>query len=283
MYKDIKDIEVLLNSINSRYVWDEEPVFCFTSDVDWASEEVLKEYFAVINDYDIRPTLFVTHSSSVVEENFMANRIDRGIHPNFMAGSSHGETYKEIIETCLSFAPESFGFRSHRAYDVTDITHLLHEHYGHKYVSNQITVLQQFVRPILHESGLVNFPVFFEDGTHLYNKLDLSFEKYLALFESPGLKVISFHPMNFVFNSPTMKFMRNIKDSLSREEYNNISKATIDKLKNTEIGIGRTVISIIDYVLRKGFKVMSMNELYNMINTRKHEDVRNRQAFVKTS
>jgi len=279
---NILNIDELIIKMNSSYVWDEEPVFCFTSDVDWASEEVLKEYFSVINGYKIRPTLFVTHSSSVIEENFMANRIDRGIHPNFMAGSSHGETYKEVIETCIRFAPESFGFRSHRAYDVTDITHLLQEHYGYKYVSNQITVLQQFVRPILHESGLINFPVFFEDGTHLYNRLDLRFEKYLSLFESPGLKIISFHPMNFVFNSPTMKFMRTIKDSLSRKEYNSISKKTIDKLKNREDGIGKTVIDIINYVLRKGFKVMSMNEMYNFINIQEHENVRNRQAFVKT-
>lgn len=276
------NIDELIEKMNFRNIWDEEPVFCFTSDVDWASEEVLKEYFDVINDYNIRPTFFVTHFSPVVEENFMSNRIDRGIHPNFMVGSSHGANYKEIIETCIRFAPESFGFRSHRAYDVTDITHLLREHYGYKYVSNQITVLQQFVRPILHESGLVNFPVFFEDGTHLYNGLNLNFEKYLYLFESPGLKVISFHPMNFVFNSPTMKFMRTIKDSLSREEYNNISKETIDKLKNREDGIGKTVIGIIDYVLRKDFKVMSMNEMYNLINIQKHEDVRNGQAFVKT-
>jgi len=259
------EIKELIIKMNLRYIWDEEPVYCFTSDIDWASEDVLNEYFSIVKDFDIRLTLFVTHFSKIIEEEFIAKRIDRGIHPNFMIGSSHGENYKEIIENCIKYAPESYGFRSHRAYDVTDITHLLKEKYGYKYVSNQITVLQHLIRPILHESGLINFPVFFEDGTHLYN--NLNFKKYIKLFESPGLKVISFHPMNFVFNSPTLEYMRQIKDSLSREEYNNISKSTIMDLRNRKKGIGDTVRDILNYVKTKDFKILSMNELHKIINS----------------
>ena len=38
-------IELLLEKINRKQIWEEMPVFCFTSDVDWASEDVMKEYF----------------------------------------------------------------------------------------------------------------------------------------------------------------------------------------------------------------------------------------------
>jgi len=260
------EIEALILKMNSKYIWDTEPVFCFTSDIDWASEDVMKVYFDTINKYEIKPTLFLTHHSDIIEENFKNKKTDRGIHPNFMNGSSHGNSFDEVAKTCIKFAPESFGFRSHRAFDLTDITHLLKNEYNYKYVSNQITILQQFVRPILHESGLVNFPVFFEDGTHLYNKLDLDFKRYKNLFISPGLKVISFHPMNFVFNSPTMPFMRQIKDSLSREEYNNISTNTIEKRSNRSKGIGDTVLDIIEFVKINKFPIISMNELFNSIN-----------------
>jgi len=218
-----KCIEKLLGNINSKHIWDEAPVFCFTSDIDWASEDVIKEYFKIINPLQIRPTLFVTHHSETIESYFKAGEVERGIHPNFLPNSSHGKTFKDIIETCIQFAPESYGFRSHRLFDVTDITHSLKNEYGYKYVSNMGTILQTDIKPVLHESGLIHFPIFFEDGTHLYNQLDLDFRKYLDLFISPGIKIISFHPMNFVFNSPNLSYMRQIKDSLSREEYNDIS------------------------------------------------------------
>lgn len=261
-------IERLLIKANSKFIWDKEPVFCFTSDIDWASEDVMKAYFDIIKTFDIKPTLFVTHHSDIIEQEFINKKIERGIHPNFMNGSSHGNSYVEVAENCIKYAPESYGFRSHRAFDVTDITHLLRNEYNYKYVSNQITILQQFIRPILHESGLINFPVFFEDGTHLYNQLDLKFKKYENLFITPGLKIISFHPMNFIFNSPTLPFMRQIKDSLTRDEYNNISSATIERLRNKNMGIGNTVIDIIEYVLTNNLPVFSMNELYNtIINT----------------
>lgn len=258
-------IELLMKKCNSKFIWDEQPVFCFTSDIDWASEDVLVDFFNVINQYEIKPTMFVTHESEILEQQFQAGNIDRGIHPNFLRGSSHGDSYLEVVKTCLGFAPEAYGFRSHRAYDVTDITHLLKNDYNYKYVSHQITILQPYIRHILHESGLINFPVFFEDGTHLYNELDLDFKSYEHLFLTPGIKIISFHPMNFVFNSPTIKFMRSIKDSLSREEYNNITKEIINEKRNSEMGIGNTVVDIIEYVTKNNFPIFSMNELFNTI------------------
>lgn len=259
------EIEKLLEKVNASHPWDEMPVYCFTSDIDWASEDVMKVFFSVINELEIKPTLFVTHRSEIIEQNYTGKKIDRGIHPNFLRGSSHGSNFEEVAEFCVRLAPEAYGFRSHRAFDVTDITHLLRNQYGYKYVSNQITILHKFIRPILHESGLINFPVFFEDGTHLYNQMDLDYKKYESYFVTPGIKIISFHPMNFVLNSPTLSFMRQIKDSLTREEYNHINVETLVKLQNKNAGIRNTILDIINFVKEKNFPVYSMNELYNTI------------------
>jgi hypothetical protein len=255
--------EFLLQQINKKQIWDENPVFCFSSDVDWASEDVMSQYFDIVNSLDIKPTLFCTHESAIINTNFEQRKIERGIHPNFLTGSSHGENFREIIETCIKFAPESYGFRSHRLFDVTDITHLLKNEYGYKYVSNLGTVLQTYIRPVLHESGLIHFPIFMEDGTHLYNQLDLNFKKYIDYFTLPGIKIISFHPMNFVFNTPEISFMRQIKDSLSREEFNNISTQTIEKLKNRENGIQKTILDIVNFIKSKNYQILSFNEIYN--------------------
>ena len=107
-------IETLLCKINKKQIWDEIPVFCFTSDVDWASEDVMSEFFDIVNVLDIKPTLFVTHESKIIDSNFKLGKIERGIHPNFLENSSHGNSFREVIETCIKFAPESYVFRSHR-------------------------------------------------------------------------------------------------------------------------------------------------------------------------
>lgn len=255
-------IELLLKKINKKQIWDEEPVYCFTSDIDWASEAVMENYFEIINPLEIKPTLYVTHESEIIKKNYLEDNIERCIHPNFLKGSSHGDSNEEIIETCLKFSPESIGFRSHRLYDVDDTSHLLERKYNHKHVSNLGTIMQPNIKPILHESGLIHFPIFIQDGTHLYNHLDLNFKKYIDRYTSPGIKIVSFHPMNFIFNSPTMKYMRSIKDSLTREEYNDISRETIDKMRNREDGIGKTTLEIIKWVKEQDFPILSMNELY---------------------
>ncbi len=261
-----EQIEEIISKVHQKNIWDEEPVYCFTSDVDWASEAVMDNFFSQIDPLEIKPTLFVTHPSEIIQSYFNAGKIERGIHPNFLANSSHGNSFKEIVENCIQWAPESDSFRSHRAFDVTDITHLLQRDYGYKYMSNQITILQDFIRPIFHESRLINFPVFFEDGTHLYNELQFNLDSYQKYFTSPGIKIISFHPMNFVFNSPTMPFMRGLKDSLTREEYSNITSNTIKKLKNKDAGVGEMVLNIIQFVKRNNYKIMSLRELYHTLN-----------------
>lgn len=255
-------IEETLTRLNKPRIWDEEPVFCFTSDIDWASEDVLEIMFEKIEAYQIKLTTFVTHYSELIEQKFGMGKVERGIHPNFLSNSSHGSSFVEVIENCIRFAPESIGFRSHRLFDVTDITHLLKNDYGFKYVSNLCTVFGNKIKPFLHESGLIHFPIFFEDGTHLYNELSLNFHKYQEYFSSPGIKIISFHPMNFVLNSPTLKFMRHIKDSLSRKEYNCLDKKMVRQLQNDKAGVGDFTKNIIEFVKRNEHRTLSLNELY---------------------
>jgi hypothetical protein len=251
--------EDMWQRVNSSRIWDEEPVFCFTADVDWASEDALDRFFKDILPYNLKPTIFVTHRSAVVDKVFREGKIERGIHPNFLPGSSHGNDFKTIVETVLILAPEAECFRAHRGFDVTDTTHLLAS-YGMKYDSNVGTLMQTRVRPTLLESRLIRFPIFFEDGTHLYNELELDFKRYERHFLTPGIKVISLHPMNWAVNPPALKYMRAIKDSLSREAYNRMSSDTIETHRHRGRGIADFSHDIIKFITQ--FKVHSLRELY---------------------
>lgn len=256
------EIPSLLDRLEAPRPWDREPVFCFTSDIDWASEPALERFLDRFCGQDLKLTTFVTHESALIEDYKRRGLIERGIHPNFLAGSSHGNSFREVIETCLRFAPEAEAFRSHRLFDVTDITHMLHFDYGFRYVSNLGTILQRGIRPILHESGLVHFPIYFEDGTHLFNRLSLSMADLRARFLSPGIKIISVHPMNYVINTPEIAYMRNIKDTLTRDEYNLMSHEEIDRRRHRGRGISDLVDEIIE--LAQSARILSLGEIYRL-------------------
>ena len=132
------DMARLLGKVAEPHIWDEQPVFCFTSDIDWASEAVIEREFQLLPLDLLKLTVFVTHKSQAIEREFLAGNLQRGIHPNFLPGSSHGDTFREVIETCLTFAPEATCTRSHRAFAVTDTEHLLHNEFHFKCSSNII-------------------------------------------------------------------------------------------------------------------------------------------------
>lgn len=252
----------LLEKAAEPHIWDEQPVFCFTSDIDWASEAVIEHYFQKMPMEMLKLTVFVTHKSEVIEREYLAGRIVRGIHPNFLPGSSHGNTFREVIETCLSFAPEATCTRSHRAFDVTDTAHLLRNEYHIKCCSNTITTLAPKITPYWLESKLLQIPVFFEEGSFLYNRLGLSIQPYMKFFTAPGLKVISFHPVNMAFNTPEISWMRQIKDSLTREEFNHIDTDMIEQRKNREKGAFDLVTEIIELTQRLQAPILTLDEIY---------------------
>ena len=259
----------MLKRAAAPHVWDERPVFCFTSDIDWASEAVIGDYFQRLPLDLLKLTAFVTHRSKIIQQEFEAGRIRRGIHPNFLPGSSHGDSFREVIETCLSFAPEATCTRSHRAFDVTDTAHLLHNEYHIRCCSNVFTTLAPRIRPFWIESQMLQVPIFFEDGSFLYNNLGLTIQPFREFFTSPGVKVISFHPMNMAFNTPRIDWMRQIKDSMSREAFNRIDEETIRQRKNRERGVFDVVMEIIDLAQQIQAPIMSLDEIYEEVTTDK--------------
>lgn len=255
----------LINNLLQPQPWDDEPIYVFTSDMDWASEEVLDTFRNSIPLQELKVTAFVTNHSPIIEKMVKQGEIFRGIHPNFLPGSSQGSNFQEIIETCLQFAPEAIGARAHRLFSVTDVAHLLRFKYGFSYLSNSINSLGINIKPQVHESTLLEFPIFFEDGTFMFQELGSSIQPFEKQFTAPGLKIISFHPMNMVFNTPEIKWMRNIKDSLSREEFNDIDAAFIKQRRNSGSGIYNTVMAIVELAKKRNYKILSLNELYHQV------------------
>ncbi len=64
-----------------------------TLDVDWAPDFMIDAAAQALVDREVKATWFVTHASPAVERlREHPDLFELGIHPNFLAGSSHGAT-----------------------------------------------------------------------------------------------------------------------------------------------------------------------------------------------
>ena len=113
---------------------------------------------------------------------------------------------------------------------------------------------------------MVSFPAFFEDGAYLYHGLDLNFSSVKSYFEQPGVKVINIHPMHLLVNTPDFQYMRDIKDSVSRDVWNSMSDEIIDQVRNKATrGITDFITELADYLVQKNVPQYTLAQLYHMI------------------
>ena len=274
MLKNVNDSDFLIGGLamkinlnkvkEAKKIWRNEAVFIFTVDVDWASEDALKYCYSLFEQYGIPVTFFITHPSNFLNEKIEKGIIDAGIHPNFLKGSSQGNTLNEVIDYCIDLLPNTKSFRCHRYYDVNDVNDYLYEQ-GFRYDSNLCTLLQK-VDPFFHRSGLLRFPIYFEDGAYLLHNGNLNFNQVVEqIFYLSGLMIINVHPMHMVLNSPHFLYAKKIKDNLSREEWNTLNFKDFDKIKYSGLGIRDFVVDLLEFVYKNNIKTYTLKELYEKI------------------
>ena len=242
-------------------IYKTQPVFCFTSDVDWASENALLIQQEIFDRYNIKAAYFVTHESSLIRKWHSEGKIEIGIHPNFLPGSSHGSTFDEVIDTVMKLVPDARCFRAHRCFDVTPITHELVRR-GLLYDSNMVTNLQQDLAPIEHESGLLRFPVFYEDGTHFEWRRSWDFSQFHDIFSQPGIKVISTHPMITALNVATPENWISLKGKFPLKRWIKMTAEEINENAPKDNGPKKFLDDMIKFIRQENMPVMSMEELY---------------------
>jgi hypothetical protein len=220
--------------------------FAFTIDLDWASDSVLEYALSPILKRDIPLTIFSTHNSEwLISQSESNQNMELEIHPNFCLNSSHGNSYEEVFNYCNQLKTEKKGFRCHKYFDVNEIN----EYYkttGFKYSSNVCTDLQ-YVKPFFNRVGLLSIPLFMEDGGFLLQKHSLTLDTILEKLPTKGTIVFLFHPMHLAFNSNNFDTMKMLKQSITIQEYQNISFETITKKRNNSFGVNNLLWELIEW------------------------------------
>lgn len=237
-----------------------QPIFCITSDIDWASDYCIEDFLNLTRSFGITPTLFATHDSQVIRTFIQSNPDHLGVHPNFRNNSTHGADYMSVIDHVFQLYPNARTFRSHIFFDSSDILSEMSRR-DIKYDSNLCLHLQPNIVPLqMNIPNMTRFPVFWEDDWHWRQTGgDWKLRHYLDAFTSPGLKIINVHPFILSANIPSEDYYLEVK-----EHTTTVSHEDIDTIRYDGAG-GRTFfIDLIEFVRSQNMRFYTLHELYHM-------------------
>lgn len=241
-----------------------EPVFCFTSDFDWASDFCLDDLLGFLCEHEIVPTVFGTHSSVALERYVATGAAEVGLHPNFLPGSSHGASEVEVIDHVQALFPQAAAFRSHCFVDSTHIARQMLAR-GIAYDSNLCLYLQPALVPLQHGTGIVRLPVFWEDDCHWdLTDGDWDVDRYLDRFLTPGLKIINVHPFPFAANVTSTEHYLRVKSHITT-----LTADNLDQVRHPGPGTRTFVTALIEALAERGARFHTLNEIHMMTGGRK--------------
>ncbi|MCW6509531.1 polysaccharide deacetylase WbmS family protein [Lichenifustis flavocetrariae] len=236
--------------------------FVLTGDVDWASDDCIESYVEAAAARGIKPTLFVTHRSAVLERLAQAGLVDLGIHPNFLAGTTHGDTIDGILDHVFDLVPDPIALRCHAFFDNSHVAMAVARR-GITVDSNLCCHLQGNLQGLRHWNGVLRLPVFFEDDVHWTSGLDWDFQHHATAFASPGLKILNFHPFMWAMNANSAAFYADNKPFITT-----LSRAQAVERRYQGRGSASFLTDIIEWVERNGRRFVTLSELASATHRR---------------
>jgi len=175
-----------------------------TLDVDWAPDWMIEAAAQALKAAGVRATWFATHQSPATTALLAEPLFEVGLHPNFLAGSSHGATPDAVMTTLRSWFPAARSVRTHSLAQSEPTLALMADRYGVEVDCSIHLQHAAHVAPhslVLSDGGarLVRIPHVFQDNMHMMSGYGWDFPA--PWLQTPGLKVMNFHPVHLALNS----------------------------------------------------------------------------------
>lgn len=233
-----------------------QPVYCFTSDLDWAPESMIKELMDLFKDTPLTP--FVTHHSRIIEENYRGEKKKYvGVHPNFLPGSTHGDSITQVVTSVMKIWPDTCCFRSHSFFDHYYVGKEFYN-WGIEYDSNLCLHLQSNIIPLRHVTGLLRFPVFLQDNHYTLREGVWDISHIEDVIDTPGLKIFNFHPIHIALNTPDMEYYESVKETVKWGDWRDY----VNKGK----GVRTFLVDLIKLVKQKpGAGIYYLDDIYSIL------------------
>lgn len=188
-----------------------EPVFVLTADQDWSPEWAVAFFLERISKWGQPAHIFRTSPSARLDDAIKVGSIEQGWHPNFMPGSSHGATVDEVVGYCQRAFPGARTVRAHCFAEDSFRMRALAKA-GIVADSQNPTPCQGYLLPMIHPSGILRLPVYFEDDC-AFDAVDSAYtvDVFRKSLFTPGLKILNFHPTFVGCNTPSLAHYNSVR------------------------------------------------------------------------
>jgi len=185
-----------------------------TLDIDWAPDHVIDDVAARLIAAGVRATWFVTHASPAVDRlRLHPGLFELGIHPNFLAGSTQGNTPAEILAHCMRLVPDAQSMRTHCLIQSTPLYFDVAEHTP---IRNDVSLYLpghpglQATTFELPGGTLTRLPFWWEDDYEMLRRVP-DWDLVSRTEPGDGLRILNFHPVHIALNSATLDPYRALK------------------------------------------------------------------------
>ena len=175
-----------------------------TLDIDWACDFMLDDVHELLRKHRVKATWFITHDSPAVQSLKEQPLFELGLHPNFLPGSTQGDSEEEIMENLKAFLPEATSVRTHCL--VQSVPILKRFRVNHELLLDSSLYMPACEGLSLHamEYGdglrLVRVPYFWGDFSEVQTPDGLQSVDH-PRYNVMGLKVFNFHPIHVYLNT----------------------------------------------------------------------------------
>lgn len=208
-----------------------------TFDIDWAPDWCIKLCSDICASQGVKATFFVTHTTSHVDElRKQRSLFEIGIHPNFLSGSTHGETPRQVLDYCLAIVPESTSMRTHSLVQSSRLFELIAEEYPN--ITTDVSLflpLHQSLQVVPTYYGqlsrrIARIPFFWEDDV-AFVWPDWQWDRSIGT-EHVGIRIFNFHPIHVALNSENSARYEELKKRLGRVPLWEVTERQVKDLVN---------------------------------------------------
>jgi hypothetical protein len=246
-----------MNSLSS--IWSpfmDGPYFALTADQDWAPEWSIEIFLGELRRLHIPLHVFRTNPSDALDRAVQAAEAEQGWHPNFLPNSSHGDSIAEVIRYCHSNFPGASTVRSHCFAEDSFSWRELRSN-GIVADSQLGTLFQGYLLPVVHWTGIIRLPVYFEDDIFFENST-LDLDAILPTLFTPGLKILNFHPTFVGCNTPSRTYHESHKARIFSAD------STVTELRWEGRGTLNVFRELIERILSRGHQFYRFQSLVEM-------------------
>lgn len=189
-------------------------------DIDWASDFILEDALRLASECGIKPTLFLTHQSPLVQKIFKEKKYEFGLHPNFEkllnGDDSNGLDAEDVLNRLMISFPNVDCVRSHCLTTSSSLKAL--------FKSKNFSLESSFITHGVHKkfpnfwtecTGIVHVPITWEDDVWFTLEEGEIGARPSSILQSDALNVLTFHPIHLFLNTTDADHYKESRDFIN--------------------------------------------------------------------